>query len=132
MLDITDPDGIAEESRRSLRIESEYAAFDAERYLGDFFGAAADPLYADAMAFSPFWANQWDKWKAETEISLASSACRLEESATSDFIVTEPADKSKGALSAALIPSSSTTTTTPPSTTKDAAFDAVVVVASAT
>ena len=123
MLDITDPDGIAEGARRALRIESEYAAFDAGRYLGDFFGAAADPLYAEAMAYSPFWAQHWDKWKAGPETSMTSSTCILEVSAMSDeTFIDAAAGKTEEAISAAPAPIPIPLT---PTTQKDTAFDAV-------
>jgi len=66
MLEIPDPDATPESARRARRVAFEYAAFDAERYLGDFFGAEYDPVYEEALRFVPFWVEQWDAWKAGT------------------------------------------------------------------
>lgn len=63
MIEISDPDRTDISQRRQLRIEKEYSLFDAERYLGDLYGAEYDVIYTEAMSYIPTWSVQWDTWK---------------------------------------------------------------------
>lgn len=63
MIELSDPDRTDNSQRRQLRIEKEYSLFDAERYLGDLYGAEYDVIYTEAMSFIPTWSVQWDIWK---------------------------------------------------------------------
>jgi protein SHQ1 len=74
MLEIEDPDVIHPKNRRYLRIKQENKLFDPNRYLGDLFGSEEDEIYQEALAFEPFWIQQWNiyftkekKYKLQSE-----------------------------------------------------------------
>ena len=64
VLEVPDPDETAENMRRSMRIISENALFDPERYLGDLCDAPQDGLYQCAMQMVPWWVRCWEHWQA--------------------------------------------------------------------
>ena len=74
MIEIPDPDGITEVDRRRHRIAAEYALFDVDRYLGDYFGAHSDSIYVSALAYDSFWDRQWFSWKLTRESATANPA----------------------------------------------------------
>jgi protein SHQ1 len=55
MIEIIDPDKISPFERRALRLERENSKFDAERYLGDYFGAEEDSIFIEAMDHETMW-----------------------------------------------------------------------------
>lgn len=69
VLELPDPEGTPEGHRRILRLHAENAAFDADRYLGDFLGASEDPQYLAAQHFEPFWIRHWNLWRKEVNRS---------------------------------------------------------------
>ncbi|KAI2493344.1 SHQ1 protein [Fragilaria crotonensis] len=56
MLQLPNPDETDAEERRTLRLETENKAFDADRYLGDV-DIEEDYIYESAMAMKPHWAH---------------------------------------------------------------------------
>jgi len=57
-VELPNPDVVPRFERRSMRLISEEEAFDAERYIGDYFGATDDILFTMAMdsnCFIPHW-----------------------------------------------------------------------------
>ena len=80
-LEIGQPEHCSPRERRRLRIESENKAFDAARYLGDYFEGASDPIYTEAMQYRPFWLDMWDRYlelKKQKPALHGSSACPKE------------------------------------------------------
>lgn len=55
LIELPDPDKIPISERRRLRIAREDELFDAQRYLGDLFGAESDDIFIESMKYKPFW-----------------------------------------------------------------------------
>ena len=57
LLQIPDPESIAPSERPALRLASELAAFDADRYAGDECDGAEDSVFLEVASFESWWVS---------------------------------------------------------------------------
>lgn len=67
MTGLPDPENMPLASRQLLRRQSEQAAFDPARYLGDLLHGEQDFFYQEAVALEAHWDRHWALWKAAKE-----------------------------------------------------------------
>jgi hypothetical protein len=77
LLQIPDPEGTAPSSRPALRLASELAAFDADRYAGDECDGADDAVFIEAASFLPWWVDAVAKGGAALSADDADELARL-------------------------------------------------------
>ena len=86
-VEIPEPDSVPDDQRRALRLEHENDIFDAERYLGDFFGAKEDMIFQMAKDMEDV---HWERRSVNKEKSeeandeIADLSYRLDNLTTDD------------------------------------------------
>ncbi len=93
MLELQGPDEVSERHRRPMRVKTENMLFDSSRYLGDLFGGVEDPIFIEGMGFEPFWAKQWNHWKAASAEAKVSAAAYAASNTDSSDTIRPPSSR---------------------------------------